>query len=119
MKKFLKISEVSVILGLVNRINKKPLNYILRYWEKEFYQIKPLKINKKRYYSPEQIKILKMIKFLMKGVKKMLNKNINRLDENNFHSLKKQFYKDNLKKNTKKLLEKIKNLKNYGKKNSS
>ena len=126
MKKFLKISEVSVILGLVNRINKKPLNYILRYWEKEFYQIKPRKINKKRYYSPEQIKILKMIKFLLKdkgmsisGVKKMLNKNINRLDENNFHSLKKQYYKDNLKKNTKKLLEKIKNLKNYGKKNSS
>ena len=48
-------------------IAKKPLNHILRYWEKEFKQIKPKKINNRRYYSPEQVEIIKMIKFLLKN----------------------------------------------------
>ena len=43
-------------LNLVNQ-KKKPLNYILRYWEKEFKQIKPKIINKRRYYSKEQVEI--------------------------------------------------------------
>ena len=48
MSKFFKISEVSVYLDLVNPLSKKPLNHILRYWEKEFRQIKPKKINNRR-----------------------------------------------------------------------
>ena len=126
MKKFLNISEVSIILGLVDKSNNKPLNHILRYWEKEFYQIKPRKINRKRYYSRDQIEILKKIKYLLKnkgmtisGAKKILNNNTNKLDDNDVHSLKKDYYKNNLKTKTKNLLNKIKKIKYYGKKISS
>jgi DNA-binding transcriptional MerR regulator len=126
MSKFFKISEVSVYLDLVNPLSKKPLNHILRYWEKEFRQIKPKKINNRRYYSTEQVEIIKKIKFLVKnkgmtisGVKKLLNLNINKLDDYDLDSLKADYYKIALKNKSKNLLNKIKNLKKYGKKNSS
>ena len=125
MKKFIKISELSKILKLTDTLNNKPLNYVLRYWEKEFKQIKPKKINNQRYYSPEQVEIVKMIKFLLKekgmtisGVKNMLNLKINKLDVYDLDSLKTDYYKNNLKDKSKKLLEKIKKLKKYGKKNT-
>ena len=44
MKKLFNISEVSRIVNLVDPKTNKPLNYILRYWEKEFNQIKPKKL---------------------------------------------------------------------------
>jgi DNA-binding transcriptional MerR regulator len=126
MSKFFKISEVSVYLDLVNPLSKKPLNHILRYWEKEFRQIKPKKINNRRYYSTEQVEIIKKIKFLVKnkgmtisGAKKLLNLNINKLDDYDLDSLKADYYKIALKNKSKNLLNKIKNLKKYGKKNSS
>ena len=126
MSKFFKISEVSVYLDLVNPLSKKPLNHILRYWEKEFKQIKPKKINNRRYYSTEQVEIIKKIKFLVKnkgmtisGAKKLLNLNINKLDDYDLDSLKADYYKNALKNKSKNLLNKIKNLKKYGKKNSS
>ena len=126
MSKFFKISEVSVYLDLVNPLSKKPLNHILRYWEKEFRQIKPKKINNRRYYSTEQVEIIKKIKFLVKnrgmtisGAKKLLNLNINKLDDYDLDSLKADYYKDALRNKSKNLLNKIKNLKKYGKKNSS
>ena len=125
MSKFFKISEVSVYLDLVNPLSKKPLNHILRYWEKEFRQIKPKKINNRRYYSTEQVEIIKKIKFLVKnkgmtisGAKKLLNLNINKLDDYDLDSLK-AVYKNSLKNKSKNLLNKIENLKKYGKKNSS
>ena len=124
MSKFFKISEVSVYLDLVNPLSKKPLNHILRYWEKEFRQIKPKKINNRRYYSTEQVEIIKKIKFLVKnkgmtisGAKKLLNLNINKLDDYDLDSLKAD-YKNSLRNKSKNLLNKIKNLKKYGKKNS-
>jgi len=126
MNKLLNISELSKILNLVDPKTKKPLNHILRYWEKEFKQIKPKKINNRRYYSPKQVNIIKMIKFLIKnkgitisGVKSIINLNTNKLDDYNSHSLKADYYKNTLKTKSKKLLEKINKLKNYGKKNSS
>ena len=70
MAKYLSISELSKKLNLVNSSNK-PANYVLRYWEKEFKQIKPKLINKRRYYSSEQVELIKMIKFLIKD--KMVN----------------------------------------------
>ncbi len=63
MKKLSTISEVCEILGLINTKTKKPLNYVIRYWEKEFKQIKPTIINKRRYYSFKDIKIIQNIKF--------------------------------------------------------
>ena len=126
MAKLINISEVSKIVNLIDPITKKPLNHILRYWEKEFKEIKPKKINNRRYYSPDQVEIIKMIKFLLKskgmtvlGVKKILNFTANKLDVNNTHSLKADYYKSLLKSKSRTLLQKINKLKNYGKKNSS
>ena len=104
MNKLINISELSKILNLVDSNSKKPLNHVLRYWEKEFKQIRPKKINNRRYYSLEQVEIVKMIKFLLKnkgmtilGVKSVLDLNINKLDDHNSHSLKAEYYKKNLK----------------------
>ena len=126
MTKLANISEVSKILNLVNPITKKPLNHILRYWEKEFTQIRPKKINNQRYYNHKQIELIKMIKFLLKnkgltisGVKKIIKSNINSLDDYKNNSLKVDYYKLNLKKKSNLLLQKINNIKIYGKKNSS
>ena len=61
MSKLINISEASKQLNLIDKISQKPLNHILRYWEKEFKEIKPKKINNRRYYTSEQFEILKMI----------------------------------------------------------
>ncbi len=126
MSKFIGISQVSKLLNLIHPATKKPLNHILRYWEKEFNEIKPKKINNRRYYSAQQVEIIKTLKFLLKdkgmtisGVKNLLNLKINKLDEINTHSLKADYYKNILKLKSKILLKKIYKLKKYGKKNSS
>ena len=126
MSKLITISELSKILGLLDPVTKKPLNHILRFWEKKFKQIKPRKINNQRYYSKNQVEIIKMIKYLLKnkgmtieGVKKTLNLDINKLDVYDSDSLKAEYYKKSFKEKSKTLLNKIKKLKNYGKKNSS
>ena len=67
MNKYIKISEVSKILNLIDPVSKKPLNYILRYWEREFKEIKPKKINNRRYYTIKQVEIIRLIKFLLKN----------------------------------------------------
>ena len=126
MTKLINISEVSKIVNLIDPTTKKPLNHILRYWEKEFKEIRPRKINNRRYYSTKQVEIIKMIKFLLKnkgmtilGVKKFINVNINKLDDHKSHSLKADYYKKFLKTKSKLLLNKINKIKSYGKKNSS
>ena len=67
-----------------------------------------------------------MIKFLLKdkgmsisGVKGLLKKNVKDLDDHKINSLKENDFKNSLKYKSKKLLLKIKKIKNYGKKNSS
>ncbi len=56
------------MLKLVDVSNKKPLNYILRFWEKEFKQIKPFIFSgNRRYYDQNTINILMKIKFLLKN----------------------------------------------------
>ena len=121
MNKLIKISELSKMLNLVDPMTKKPLNHILRYWEREFKEIKPKKINNIRYYSSKQVEIIKMIKFLLKskgmtilGVKNLLNTNINKLDDHKGHSLKADYYRNILKLKSKTLVEKINKIKNYG-----
>jgi len=126
MKKFINISNLSKILNLVDPITNKPQNHILRYWEREFKQIKPKKINNQRYYSNKQVEIIKTIKFLLKdkgmtiiGVKKLLHVSINELDVDIKDSLNTDYYKIFLQRKSKSILKKLKNIKNYGKKNSS
>ena len=126
MAKLIKISELSKQLNLIDPSTKKPQNYVLRFWEKEFKQIKPKIINRQRYYSKEQVETIIFIKFLLKnkgltinGVKKVLNSNINKLDDYDSDSLKTDYYKTKLKEKTKNLLTKLKELKKkHGKKNS-
>ena len=110
------------MLNLVDSKNK-PLNYVLRYWEKNFTQIKPKKINNRRYYTLEQVEIIKLIKFLLKnkgmtinGVKNVLKYKINKLDDYNSNSLKTEYYKSKLTEKSKKVLIRLKKLKKYGKK---
>jgi DNA-binding transcriptional MerR regulator len=84
------IGEVALILNLVNK-KKGTLNtHTIRFWEKEFKQIKPKILNgNRRYYNKETIEVLKKVKYLLKdqgmtinGVKKVLNANKSlKLDE--------------------------------------
>ena len=123
MTKLINISELAKMLKLVNVSSKKPLNYILRFCEKEFKQIKPKLINNRRYYTVEQVELIKKIKFLLKdegmtikGAKNILNRKIKKLDDSNLNSLQAVYYKKALKDKSSQILEKIKKLKKYGKK---
>ena len=64
--------------------------HTLRFWEKEFKQIKPKIINKRRYYDIKTIDVLSKIHFLLKkqgmtikGVQKYLNNEKINVDEKN------------------------------------
>ena len=107
------IGEVARMLNLVNKKNGKLNTHTIRFWEKEFKQIKPkIFAGKRRYYNYNTISLIKKIHFLLKdqgmtinGVKKLLNSNRSlKLDEiqNNSISV------DNL--NIKTKLKKILNL---------
>ncbi len=79
--KYKTIGEVAKILNLVNRKNGTMSTHTIRFWEKEFKQIKPKTFSgSRRYYDDNSINILKKIKYLLKekgmtlnGVKKVLN----------------------------------------------
>ena len=83
------ISEVAELLNLINTKTGKVSTHTIRFWEKEFKQIKPkIFAGKRRYYDSESIEILKKIKFLLKdrgmtikGVKKHLLNDESDLDE--------------------------------------
>ncbi len=82
------ISEVAELLNLINQKTGNLSTHTLRFWEKEFKQIKPkIFAGNRRYYDENSIKILKKIKFLLKdkgmtinGVKKLLISNDSDLD---------------------------------------
>ena len=82
-KKYYSISEVASYF----EVNTS----LLRFWEKEFKQIKPkIFAGKRRYYDKETIMLLKKIKFLLKekgmtikGVKNHLLNEESDLDETN------------------------------------
>ena len=76
------IGEVAKELDLVDKKTGHLQTHTIRYWEKQFREIKPtIRAGKRRYYSVKDFKIIKYIKFLLKergltinGVKKILNK---------------------------------------------
>ena len=114
------IGEVAKILDLVN-VKKGTLNtHTIRFWEKEFKQIKPKILNgNRRYYNNETIEVLKKVKFLLKeqgmtinGVKKVLNsdKSLN-LDELSNNSISANYNFRNKLKNISNLVKQIKKLK--------
>ena len=77
------ISEVARILQLINKKNGKLNTHTIRFWEKEFKQIKPrILAGRRRYYDSRSIEVLKKIKFLLKekgltinGAKKIIDDN--------------------------------------------
>ena len=84
------IGEVVKILNLKNKIGHNTATHTIRFWEKEFKQIKPKVLSgNRRYYNKSNVDLLKKIKFLLKdqgmtinGVKKILNSGqSNNLDE--------------------------------------
>ena len=120
-KAYKTIGEVSEILELDSISNKKN-THTIRYWQSEFKQIKPIIINKRRYYDDKNIELLKKIKFLLKdkgmtisGVKKQLNEVFFDIDANENKTINTL----DLKYKLNKINKLVKGLKNSnGKKNS-
>ena len=123
--KYKTIGEVAKILDLANKKKGTYSTHTIRFWEKEFKQIKPKILNnKRRYYNNKNIELLRKIKFLLKdqgmtinGVRKILNnKDPLKLDENQNASIK----ANNLKNKLVKISNLIKSLKSNsnGKKNT-
>ena len=52
------ISEVVKILNTNKKISSNSQSHTLRFWEKQFKQIKPIKINNRRYYDQKNIDML-------------------------------------------------------------
>ncbi len=114
--KYYSISKVAKILNLINDKTGKINTHTLRFWEKNFKQIKPKVFSgKRRLYNASDIEILKKIKFLLKdkgmtlkGAKKLLNNDKSDLDVPSNNYIK---TKNNFKKIIKKISKLIKNLK--------
>ena len=96
---FRTISEVSKDLSLPQ--------HVLRFWETKFAQIKPIKRGGgRRYYRPEDIELLKGIKYLLyndgytiRGVQKVIKENgakkiISKSNQNNDFTLDKDEHKN-------------------------
>ena len=114
------IGEVVKILDLKTRSGQKTSTHTIRYWEKEFKQIKPTILNgNRRYYNSETIEILKKVKYLLKdqgmtiiGAKKVLNSDKSlKLDELPNNSINADYSIKNKLKKISDLIKQIKNLK--------
>ena len=111
------ISEVVKLIGLKSKKGQSIPTHTIRYWEKEFKQIKPKIFNgNRRYYDQKNIELLKKVHFLLKeqgmtinGVKRLLkDKEALKLDENLNNSIR----TDNLKDKLEKISNLVKSLKN-------
>ncbi len=116
------IGEAAIEIGLINQNNNKPNTHTLRFWEKCFKQLKPkILFGNRRYYSSNDIYLLKLIYNLLKkqgmtinGAKKALNSGSIKLDASVLSDIKGENFKQEVKDKIikiKKLLEKIKKIK--------
>ena len=119
------ISEVAELLSLFNQKTGNLSTHTLRFWEKEFKQIKPkIFSGRRRYYTSRDVRAIKIIKYLLKergmtikGVKNVLNNPGSlKLDASIDNSITTaSFDKDKIKdkiNKISKIIEEIKNLKN-------
>ena len=61
------IGEVAKELNLVDKKTGNLQTHTIRYWETQFHQIRPsIRAGKRRYYSTDDLKIIKYIKYLLK-----------------------------------------------------
>ena len=114
------IGEVAKILNLVNK-KKGTLNtHTIRFWEKEFKQIKPKILNgNRRYYNMSTIEVLKKVQYLLKnqgmtinGARKLLNSGKSlKLDELQNNSISANYNIKKKLKNISYLIKQIKKLK--------
>ena len=118
---YMSIGEVAKLLNLVNSKTGKLNTHTIRFWEKQFNQIKPkIFAGKRRYYDEKNVNILKKIKFLLKdkgftinGVKKhLLTQNSFELDEIINSSIKTKNI--NLKSKINKISKLVKEIKKLG-----
>ena len=119
------IGEVAEIVGLIDKKRGTLSTHTIRFWEKEFSQIKPkILAGKRRYYNNKEIRMIKLIKYLLKekgmtikGVKAVLNnpKSLALDDTTKYsvsnQSLTKEKIKDKIKKISK-IIDELKELKN-------
>ena len=108
------ISEVLEILNSNVDTQKKIELHTIRFWETQFKQLNPKRINNRRYYDNKNIDTLLKIQFLLKnqgmtisGVKKILDNNNLNIDLNE----KKNINASNIKIRLNKINKLIKNLK--------
>ena len=110
------IGQVVKLLGLKSKKGNSLPTHTIRFWEKNFKQIKPKILNgNRRYYDNKNIELLRKVHFLLKdqgmtinGVKKVLDHNQTlKLDETLNHSIK----ANNLKKKLINISKIIKSLK--------
>ena len=117
-KTYKTIGEVAKILNLVDKKTGKLSTHTIRFWEKEFKQVKPnIFSGRRRYYNDKAINILKKIKFLLKnkgmtinGVKKYLNQADSELDVKDNKTINSDIIKTKLNK----ISNIVKKLKNHG-----
>ena len=120
------IGEVAKELDLVNNKNGSLQTHTLRFWEKQFRQIRPsIKAGKRRYYLKKDFETIKLIKYLLKdqgltikGVQKILNTKKNlQLDDSLFFGVNSQNLKNSKLLKSKiikiaKIIKEIKTIKN-------
>ena len=121
-KTYKTIGEVAEILNLVNKKTGKLSTHTIRFWEKEFREIKPyIFAGNRRYYDHKSIEVLKKIQFLLKnqgmtikGVKKHLQSKYSNLDEVHNQTINSNTLKNKLNK----ISNLLKEIKKNGKKNT-
>ena len=117
-KTYKTIGDVAKILNLVDKKTGKLSTHTIRFWEKEFKQVRPnIFSGRRRYYDDKTIEILKKIQYLLKnkgmtinGVKKFLNQDDLGLDENDNKTINKKIIKTKINK----ISNMLKKLKNHG-----
>tara|TARA_B100000242_G_C43034906_1_gene482433 strand:+ start:1177 stop:1542 length:366 start_codon:yes stop_codon:yes gene_type:complete len=109
------IGEVLKILNTENPLIKENKLHTIRFWETQFKQLKPKKVNNRRYYDSKNIDLLLKIQYMLKnqgmtisGVKKILDSNNLNIDLNE----KKNINSMNIKIRINKINKLLKNLKN-------
>lgn len=121
-KTYKTIGEVAEILNLINKKTGKLSTHTIRFWEKEFTQVKPyIFAGNRRYYDNKSIEVLKKIQFLLKnqgmtikGVKKQLQSKYSLLDDTNNKTINTDIVKTKLNK----ISNLLKDIKKNGKKNT-
>ena len=118
------IGEITKEIGLIDKKTGNLQTHTIRYWEKQFDQLKPsIRAGNRRYYSNKDIKIIKKIKFLLKekgltinGARMALNNDkIAKLDDDTNLGLYNQNFKNTeiIKNKLKRISKIVKDLKKY------